>query len=64
MELKRAEIRVPAVDGEVRRIEPDRRKVAYVRFATFNASLNRNNAGQFLSDIDSDLDLRPRSAGD
>jgi carboxyl-terminal processing protease len=36
--LRRAEVRVPAVDGEIRRVGPpgDERKVAYVRFATFS----------------------------
>jgi carboxyl-terminal processing protease len=36
--LRRAEVRVPAVDGEIRRVGPpgDRRDVAYVRFATFS----------------------------
>jgi carboxyl-terminal processing protease len=36
--LRRAEVRVPAVDGEILRVEtPDgERKVAYVRFATFS----------------------------
>ena len=33
--LERADVRVPAVDGEIRRT-PDGEKVAYVRFATFS----------------------------
>lgn len=36
--LRRASVRVPAVDGEIVRVGPpgDERKVAYVRFATFS----------------------------
>ena len=35
MTLERADVRVPAVDGEIRR-DADGDKVAYVRFATFS----------------------------
>ncbi len=36
--MSRAQVRVPAVDGEIREIGPpgDRRKIAYVRYATFS----------------------------
>ncbi len=36
--ISRAQVRVPAVDGEIRKVGPpgDRRKVAYVRYATFS----------------------------
>ena len=38
VELRRAEVRLPAVDGEIRKVGPpgSERKVAYVRFATFS----------------------------
>ena len=36
--MSRAQVRVPAVDGEIRELGPpgDRRKIAYVRYATFS----------------------------
>ncbi len=36
--ISRAQVRVPAVDGEIRKVGPpgDRRRVAYVRYATFS----------------------------